>query len=255
MTGAIEWHTVAYVPVVRTLKKAAQEQRGRERRCGVLQHVIFLAFRTEIEASSSGVFIDGGAAEEVRTFLRVFLYLCDQPEKKAVLCLKAGMTAFPCSGCRVVAEDAVTSAALTAADRYILVTLNSHLEPAAHRRYGREGKRRLQLEAAHSIHRAVLALAATAGLGTDPKPLHKTISFDTLHVRFLFSLSSLCCSFLFIASFRYPLSLALATDTGSSSFLCSAPFRIRVRVICAGARPQCDPDAHPTAAFHLSVHV
>ena len=255
VTGAIEWHTVAYIPVVRTLKEAAPEQRGRERRCGVLQRVIYLAFRTAIEASNSSVFIDGGVAEEVREFLRILLYLCDQPGEKAVLCLKAGTTALPCSGCRVAAEDAVTPAALTAADRNVLVTLNSHLESAAHRRYGREGKRRLQLEAAHSIHSAVPALAAMAGRGTDPYLLYKMIGFDTLHVRFLFSISSLFCSFLVIAWFRYPLSLALATDTGSSSFLCSAPFRFLVRVCCAGARPRCDPDAHPTAGSNLSVHV
>jgi len=184
MTGAIEWHTVAYIPIVRTLKEAAPKKRERERRCGVLKRVLYLGFSTASKASNTGAFIVGGVAGEVRAFLRILLYLCDQPEEKAVLCLKAGTTAMPCSSCRVAAADAVTPAALTAADRKVIVTLNRHLEADAHRRYGCEGQRRLLLEARESIHSAVQALAAMAGLGTEPHLLYKMIGFDTLHVRF-----------------------------------------------------------------------
>jgi len=188
VTGAIEWHTVAYIPVVCTLKKAAPNQRRRERRCGVLQRVIYLAFQAATEASSSGVFTDGGVAGKMRAFLRILLNLCDQPEEEAVLCLQAGTTAMPCSGCRVAAEDAVTPAALPAADRNVLVRLNGHLDSSANRRYGREGKRGLQLEAAHDIH-------SSAGAGSDGWSRYRSIPLVLndwfRHFRRTFSLLSL----------------------------------------------------------------
>jgi len=95
----VEWFTVAYIPIVRTLKEASAAKRGKQRRCGVLQRVLYMAFRTAIQASHAGVQIDGGACGKGLAFLRILLYVCDQPEEWAVLCLKAGTCHRPCSGC------------------------------------------------------------------------------------------------------------------------------------------------------------
>jgi len=96
--GDVEWFTVAYIPIVRTLKEASAAKRGKQRRCGVLQRVLYMAFRTAIQASHAGVQIDGGACGKVLAFLRILLYVCDQPEERVVLCLETGSCHRPCSG-------------------------------------------------------------------------------------------------------------------------------------------------------------
>jgi len=149
----------------------------------VLQRVLYLAFRTTIEASFNGIMIDGGAAGRVRAFVRILQYLCDQPEEKAVLCLKAGNCAMPCSNCTVAAVDAVFPAARRAESRHVVHTLNPQLESAAHLRYGRQAVRRKRLEDANSFNSFVPALAGMAGLGTEPFLFYKMIGFDALHVR------------------------------------------------------------------------
>jgi len=183
-TGEAEWFTVAYIPVIQTPKEASAAKRGKQRRCGVLQRVMYMAFRTTIQASHAGVQIDGIAAGKVLAFLRILAYICDQPEERAVLCLKAGSCDHPCSGCAVAAADMVSADAFEAEDRNVINTLDDHLELAAHSRYGREGPRRLVLEARHSINSAVPALAAMAGLGTAPHLLYQMVGFDILHVCF-----------------------------------------------------------------------
>lgn len=76
---------MAYIPIVRTLKEASSAERGKMRRCGVLQRVLYLAFRTAIQASFQGVEINAGSEGILPAFLRVLLYVCDQPEERAVL--------------------------------------------------------------------------------------------------------------------------------------------------------------------------
>lgn len=49
--------------------------RRRKRRAGVLQRVLYLAFRTTIEASFNDIMIDGGATGRVRAFVRILQYL------------------------------------------------------------------------------------------------------------------------------------------------------------------------------------
>jgi len=153
------------------------------RRCGVLQRVLYLAFRTAIEASFQGVEVNTGVEGIVRVFLRILLYVCDQPEERAILCLRAGTSGKPCSSCRVSAEDSVLPVALDSAAREVVPTLERHLEAAGHYRAGRQRQRRLKLERYDSLNSSVPAPAAMAGLGTTPHLLYKMVGFDVLHVR------------------------------------------------------------------------
>jgi len=94
VTGEVEWEPAAYIPVVRNQKEPASKPRARARRNGLLQRVLYLAFRTKIGASLTGVLVERDGRTYVG-FPRVLLYLCDQPEEKAVLCLKGGNCKFP----------------------------------------------------------------------------------------------------------------------------------------------------------------
>ena len=59
-------------------------ERSRRWRCGILQRVLYLAFRSTIAASHDGVPVHDSVRGELRTFLRLIPYKCDQPEERAV---------------------------------------------------------------------------------------------------------------------------------------------------------------------------
>jgi len=88
--GDAEWFSVVYFPIFQRLKETSADKRGKQRRGGVLQRVLYMAFRTAIQASHAGVKIDGGACGKVLAFLRILPYVCDQREERAVLRLKTG---------------------------------------------------------------------------------------------------------------------------------------------------------------------
>jgi len=189
--GDIEWFTVAYVPVVKTLKELGGDERARIRRSNVLQRVMYLIFRTTAAASHKGFEVPVGDNQVAMAFLRVLLYICDQPEERAILCMKSGGTTYPCSSCKVASKDMVSSAALIAEDRDVLQTLEKHLEASELASLGEDRPRRVALESQESINSAIPALAALAGLSTPPLLLYKMVGFDVLHVRFYFHVSLL----------------------------------------------------------------
>jgi len=168
LSGALHWFTVAYVPVVKTLQEEGSKERGRLRRSAVLQRVLYMAFRSSIAASNFGVSVPDGRGGTVRAFVRLLLYLCDEPEERAVLCLKAGMCKHLCSFCTTTREDMVSVQSMEVEDRNVLRGLERHLEAAAYRRYGRQASRRLALEKRESGHSSIPVLGAMAGLGTAP---------------------------------------------------------------------------------------
>jgi len=141
-----------------------------------------MAFRTTIEASHQGVLHKDWGKTYV-AFPRLFLYMSDQPEEKAVLCLKGGSCQHPCSTCLVQAHEAGAPEALTSNERVAVRTDERQLEGAAHKRYQRESLRRAELEAMESAHNGVPVLAGMAGMTTAPFLLYETIGFDALHVR------------------------------------------------------------------------
>lgn len=183
-TQESSWHTIAYIPVVRTEKETAAAERGRLRRCGMLQRVLYVAFRSAIVASHVGVKLKVGD-RTVRCFVRLLMYLCDQPEERAVLGFKAGRCSFPCSSCMAAVSSMVQEGALCAKDREVIATLERQHEGFRMRRDRRHRSVRLALEAVDSTNSVMPAFASMAGLSTPPYLLFKMIGFDILHVRFL----------------------------------------------------------------------
>lgn len=180
-TDEVHYVTVAYVPVVRKLKESGADEKARLRRCAVLQRVLYMAFRTTIAASHRGEKVQIG--DRILTaFPRLLLYLADLPEEKAILCMKSGRCARPCSSCDVCVTLASTPQALNARDRDVIRMLTTQLEVAGHRHHRRNAQRRADLEARTSAQSATPALAGFAGLSTAPFLLYKMIGFDVLHV-------------------------------------------------------------------------
>jgi len=196
VTGVRQWHTIAYVPQVGTEKGPGGAERSRLRRCGILQRVLYLAFRSTIAASHDGVPIQDSIRGELHAFPRLILYQCDQPEERAVLCLKPGLCTRPCSTCNVNVTQLGAPEALKATKRDVVFMLEKQLEAAGHFQYGRERQRRQYLEKRQSLNSYAPALAGMAGLTTAPFLLYKIIGFDVLHVRlvFLLILALVCCS-------------------------------------------------------------
>eukprot|EP00170_Pyropia_yezoensis_P001151 contig_5175_g1155 len=181
VTDEVNFVTVAYIPVVRKLKEPGADEKARLRRNAVLQRVLYLAFRTAIGASHSGVSLVVGG-RSLLAFSRLLLYLADIPEEKAMLCLKPGKCAHPCSSCEVRVNHTGTPDALTSNERNAIRMLTTYLEVAGHRQQHRGTRRRADLEARTSAKSAVPALARFEGLSTAPFLLYKLIGFDVLHV-------------------------------------------------------------------------
>ena len=183
MTGVRQWHTIASVPQVGTEKGPGGAERSRLRLCGILQRVLYLAFRSTIAASHDGVPVHDSVRGELRAFPRLILCQCDQPEERAVLCLKPGLCTRPCSTCNVSVTQLGSPEALKATKRDVVFMLEKQLEAAGHFQYGRERQRRQYLEKGQSLNSYAPALAGMAGLTTAPFLLYKIIGFDVLHVR------------------------------------------------------------------------
>jgi len=188
VTGDVEWEPIAYIPVVRKQKEPSAELRARARRHSILQHVLYMAFRTAIAASRHGV-LHKMRGKTYVAFPRILLYLGDQPDEKAVLCLKGGNCKCPCSKCLVPVELAGAPAALKAAERSAVETLKRQVNAEAQVRCHGQTHRGADLEAQKSAHSRLPALAGMFGVSTDPFLLYKTIGFDCLHVSGRFSFS------------------------------------------------------------------
>ena len=193
VSGTIEWVTVAYVPIVRKLQEPGADERARIRRCGILQRVIYAAFTHVIGRSHIGFRVQVNG-QKALAFPRVLLYLCDQPEERAVLGLKGGQCAHPCTSCMVKIDIVGAPQTVNASDRDVINTVTNQVEGYEHTRRQRQRHRRVALSALDSTSGGVPGLAGMAGLGTAPLLLYRMIGFDVLHV---------CCSLSALLCFSY----------------------------------------------------
>ena len=178
------WITIAYIPVIPTLQETAGEARARQRRTNIFQRVLYAALRSTIGASHGGVAIYDPVGQRTLTaYPRILAYLCDQPEERAVVCLKQGQCAHPCTSCMVNLADSGSPEAVTAEERDALDGLQKQWEATTHRLRNRESARLLDLHAKYSLNASMPALACFAGLSTAPFLMYKMIGFDALHVR------------------------------------------------------------------------
>ena len=179
--GEAEWYNVAYIPVIRKGKEPGASARAKRRRAAILQRVLYLVFRSAVAASHVGVKVRMGD-RVLLCFPRLLLYICDLPEEKAILCLKSGKCAKPCSMCDVDVELAGAPEALNSEERDARKCLDRQVEAANLSIEQRDASRRLRLEKQDSAHSMMPALAGLAGLSTEPFLLYKMIGVDTLHV-------------------------------------------------------------------------
>lgn len=180
--GKEELHNVAFIPIAATEKGPGGAERSRLRRCGVLQRMLYLVFKSVIDASFSGVSFEHPVHGLLRLFPRILAYICDQPEERAVLCLKQGNCDHPCSSCDVHVSVQGGPEALSAKARLVVTTLPGQMEGFRLRQAGKDKRRRLNLENGSSTNSYIPALAAMAGLSTRPFLLYSIIGFDVLHV-------------------------------------------------------------------------
>ena len=186
VTNAPQWVTIAYVPIVKKLIETAANERAKLRRSAVLQRVLYMALRSVINASHSCVTISTKDGTSLTAYPRLLLNIFDQPEERAVLGLKGGQCARPCTACMAKIEMIGAPQALDADERNVINTVTNQVEAYEHTRRQRERHRRVALGALDSASGGVPGLAGMAGLGTAPLLLYKMIGFDVLHVRSLF---------------------------------------------------------------------
>jgi len=182
------------VPVVQNLQEPSASDKARDRRCGALQRVLFLAFRKAIQASRDGLELpEQWKDEALWAFLRVLLNLCDQPEERVVLCLKQGICVYPCSLC--TAEEGIAGApmALRSVDRVVVRTLERQAQAATHLATSTTRQRRIHLESLDRTNSFVPVLDAISGLSTPPHLLYRVIGFDAVHVS-IFSIHHDTCA-------------------------------------------------------------
>ena len=185
LSGVEEWVTIAFVPFVQKDQEANARVKGKARRCGVLQRTLYLALREAIASSHAGTDLEDAIGGYSRLYFRVLFYCCDQMEERAVLCLKSGMCAYPCSNCMVAQEDLGVTAALSAGDRRVIRTLQRQngLMQSGKSRMLPQRRRRAALKAMDSYNAFIPALSCMAGLATPSIHLHNMIAFHALHVR------------------------------------------------------------------------
>lgn len=185
-----QWVTIAYIPVVKCTQETASRERARLRRVAILQRVLYVNMRSMISASRVGVSLpDPTTGRTLLAFPRVLVYVCDQPEERAILLIKAGACRLPCSNCNVNVDDAGSPSPLQSLERDPLTTLERQHKAAQCRRHPPNKRRALTLEAISSSTGAVSAPAGMAGISTAPHQLFKMIGFDILHVSCTFGQS------------------------------------------------------------------
>jgi len=144
--------------------------------------VIYTAFTHVIGRSLIGFRVTVGHRKALE-FPRVLLYFCEQPEERAVLGLKGGQCAFPCSSCMAMIEMVGALQAVNAEERNVVKTLTNKVKPYVRSVRKRKRLRRVSLGALDSSSGGVPGLAGMANLGSAPLSLYNMIGFDALHVR------------------------------------------------------------------------
>jgi len=185
----VRWVTLAYIPQVEA--KFLETMRGQEVRAELLQRILHVVFRTSLLADHDGMWLNlpGGGCERVSP--RALLYVSDQPEERAVLCLKGSGCLFPCTACTVGRDTSCTEAGTSAPAKDVHETVLAQLRSVLMGNFGGAGAMRTEAEMAHSLNSLVPALAAWAGLRNGSRMLYRLPGFDRLRVCFSFHMSVL----------------------------------------------------------------
>ena len=100
-------------------------------------------------------------------FPRALLYVCDQPEERAIMSLKGSGCLFPCTPCMVERDNSCTTAGAAAPSRDVETTVKSQLSNATMGTFMGAASRRAEVEMEHSLNSVVPAVVAGSDLETD----------------------------------------------------------------------------------------
>jgi len=99
-TDEVRWVTLVYIAQVDTM--FLETMNGPAVRFELLQCLLHVVFRTSLLESHDGTWLNLPGGGCVRVSPRPLLYVCDQPEERAVMCLTGSGCLFPCTSCTVV---------------------------------------------------------------------------------------------------------------------------------------------------------
>jgi len=172
--------TLADIPQVEA--KFVETRKGQEVRSELLQRILRIVFRRSVLASHRDACLNLPGGGRVLVSPRAFLYVCDQPEERAVMCLKDTCCIFPCTPCMVEREDSCSASGADAPSRDVDETVQAQLKNATMGSFRGAAARRAEVELKHSLNSMVPAMAAWASLGNGPRMLYRFPGFDRLHV-------------------------------------------------------------------------
>jgi len=206
----VRWVSLAYIPQAEA--KFLETMKGQEVRAELLQRILHVAFWTSLLASHDGTWLNLPGGGCVRFSPRALLYVRDQPEERAVMCLKGLGCLFPCTACTVGRDSSCTEAGTNAPPREVHETVRAQLRNVLMGDFRGAGAMRTEAEMAHSLNSMVPALAAWAGLGSGPPMLYHLPGLDRLHVCL-----SCCMSVLSVSSCLWMLRTTTASCGGQAA--------------------------------------
>jgi len=84
-TDEVRWVTLTYIPQAKA--KFLENMKGQEIRSELLQRILHVLFRTSLLESHTGTWLNLPGGGCVRVSPRALLYVYDQPEDRAVMCV------------------------------------------------------------------------------------------------------------------------------------------------------------------------
>jgi len=177
---------------------------GQDVRGELLQRIPHVIFRTNLLVSHDKTWPNISEGGCVRFSSRALLYVCDQPEDNAVMCLKESDCLFPCTACTVWWDSSCTEAGTDAPSRDLHKTVRAQLCNVLKGDLRGAGATRAGAQMDHRYNSMIPALNAWTRLGNSPRMLYRFPGCDCLPVRFSamrvscrycpVSLSGLCCN-------------------------------------------------------------
>ena len=147
-TDEVRLVTLAYISQVEN--KVLETMKGQEVRSELLRRIIHVVFRTSLLASHDGTWLNlpgGGCA---RVSPRAVVYVCDQPEERAVMCLNGSGCLLPCTTCSVGRDSFCTEAGTIAPARDVHETVRAQLRNVLMGDFRGSGALRTEAEMAYS---------------------------------------------------------------------------------------------------------
>jgi len=179
----VGWKPIAFVPSVAGQHEPMAKAKAAQTRAEVLLRTLAMVFYRCMIHSHCGAELLLCDGTKVIVCPRVLLYVCDQPEERAVMGLKQNGSTYDCTPCMARYDASTNIGKKRPRARSVLKTVTAQMRKASLRRFYGMGRTIEDLETDYSVRYIVPALAGWAGLGSGCFMLYKLPGFDRLHVR------------------------------------------------------------------------